>query len=101
MEIVTQFLNFNKMMGQGLVKIVYYLGLAGILLGVLFAMFTGISFMSYDGGTGFGMIVGAVIGGLLGMCFLRFTCELYVTLFRMGEDIHAMRGAGGTLPPKT
>lgn len=101
MEIVTQFLNFNKMMGQGLVKIVYYLGLVGIALGCLFWIFQGISFMSYDGGLGFGMIIGALIFGILGICFLRFTCELYVTLFRMGEDIHAMRGAGGTLPPKT
>jgi hypothetical protein len=101
MEIVTQFLNFNKMMGQGLVKIVYYLGLLGIALGVLFGVFLGISAMSYDAGAGFGTIIGAVVGGLIGVCFLRFTCELYVTLFRMGEDIHAMRGGGGTLPPKT
>src|SRR5262245_28296066 len=101
MNIVTQFLDFNKMMGQGLVKIVYYLGLVAIALGVLFGVFGGISLMSFDAGTGFGTIIGAVIGGLVGVCFLRFTCELYVTLFRMGEDISAMRGGGATLPPKT
>ena len=42
MDIVNQFLNFNKLMGQGLVKIFYYLGLIGIALFVLFGILGGL-----------------------------------------------------------
>jgi hypothetical protein len=101
MNIVTQFLSFDKLMGQGLVKIVYFLGLIGIAVGVLFGVLGAFGTMTFDAGIGLGMLIGAPLGGIIGVCFLRFTCELYITLFRMGEDIRAMRGGGGTLPPKT
>ena len=100
MNIVNQFLNFNKLMGQGLVKIFYYLGLLGIALfvigGILSALGTmfGLSFM-----TGLGMLIAVPIIGLLMLCGLRLACELYVAIFRIADDISAVRGAGG-IPPK-
>src|SRR5215813_14461063 len=98
MNIVTQFLSFDKLIGQGLVKIVYFLGLIGIVLSCLFWIFTGLTMMSYIGFGGFlGILVGAIIGVVLGSCFWRFACEIYLVLYRLGEDLSAIRAGGGTL----
>lgn len=100
MNIVTQFLDFNKLMGQGLVKIFYFLGIIGILLfvigGILGALGTmfGVNFM-----TGLGMLIGVPIVGLLMLCGLRLACELYVAIFRIADDMSALRATGAT-PPK-
>lgn len=92
---VTAFLSFNKLMGQGLVKIVYFLGLIGIAFGCLGS----IGFSMMVGGIGglLGGIIAAAIGGAVAICFLRFACELYIVLFRMGEDIAAIRAGGGMI----
>ena len=95
---VTAFLSFDKLMGQGLVKIVYFLGLIGIAFGCLASL--GFSMMVGGFGGLLGGIIGAVIFGAIGICFLRFTCELYIVIFRIGEDISALR-AGGKLPSAT
>lgn len=100
MEIVNRFLNFDKLMGAALVKIVYYLGLVGIVLGVVGAIFMSLMSIGIFGIGGFiGTLIAAPIGGLLAICFLRFACEIYIVIFRMGEDISAIRGSGGTLKP--
>jgi hypothetical protein len=101
MNIVTQFLSFDKLMGQGLVKIVYFVGLIGLALGCVSWIFLGIAGMGVFGFGGFlTALIGAIIGFVVGVCFLRFGCEIYLVIFRIGEDIRAMRGGGGTLPPK-
>lgn len=93
---VTRFLSFDKLMGQALVKIVYFLGLIGIALGCLGVIGTSMMINGFMGLiTG---LIAAVIGGVIGICFLRFACELYIVLFRMGDDIAAIR-AGGGFPP--
>ena len=100
MNIVTQFLSFDKLIGQGLVKIVYFVGLIGIVLGGLASLV----FSMTIGGIGglFTGLIGAVIGGVLGICFWRFACELYLVLYRLGDDIAAIRAGGGSLtPPKS
>ena len=100
MDIVKQFLNFDKLMGQGLVKIVYYLGLIGIALGVLFGVLGGLGMLAVDFGLGFSMLIGSLIGGVIGICFLRFACELYIAIFRISDDISAIRNGGSSLAPK-
>ena len=104
MNIVTQFLSFDKLMGQALVKIVYYVGMVGIALGCLGWIGAGLFSMSAFGFGGFlTALIGAIIGGVVGLCFLRYGCEIAIVLFRLGDDVAAMRASGGTLaaPPKT
>jgi len=101
MNIVSQFLSFNKLMGGSLVKIFYFIGVIGIVLacagwiiGGLGTMFS-INFM-----TGVAMIIGAPIFGILALCSLRLVCEVYMAIFRMSDDLTAIRGGGGITPPK-
>lgn len=96
MDFVTRFLSFDKLMGASLVKVVYYLGMIGIACGVVMMTFTGFALNGFMGGIG--ALIAGVIGGLIGICFLRFACELYIVLFRIGDDIAAMRGTRGLDP---
>jgi hypothetical protein len=101
MNIVSQFLSFNKLMGSTLVKIFYYLGLIGIVLGCVGWLLAGLTTMfNVHFMTGLGMIIGAPIFGVLAVCGLRLACELYAAVFRIADDLTAMRGAGGMIPPK-
>jgi hypothetical protein len=101
MEIVGRFLNLDKLMGASLVKLVYYLGIVGILLSVFGGLLAalGTLFINFLGGIG--MLIAVPVGGIIALCFLRFACELYIVLFKMGEDISAIRATGGLIPPKT
>lgn len=99
MNIVNQFLSFDKLMGQGLVKIVYFLGMIGILIGVLFGILGAFGMMTISFVSGLGMLIVAPLGGIIGICFLRFACELYIAIFRMSDDLTAIRSAGA-MPPK-
>ena len=101
MNIVSQFLNFNKLMGQGLVKIVYFLGLICILIGVLFGILGAFGMMTISFFSGLGMLIAVPLGGLIGICFLRFACELYIAIFRMSDDLTAIRNGGSaSMAPK-
>ncbi len=90
---VNQFLTFDKLIGSKLITILYYLGLIGIALGVLAGIFGGLGTMGYSFFGGLGMVIGALIGGVIGLLFWRFMCELYLLLFRMAEDLRDIKAA--------
>lgn len=99
MDIVNRFLSFDKLMGPALVKIVYFLGVLGIALAVIGGVLAGLGTIPRDFGRGVGGIIVAPIAGVVFLCFWRFMCELYIVLFRAGEDVAAIRAQGGTKPP--
>ena len=101
MDIVNRFLNFDKLMGPWLVRIVYYLGLIGILIGVVLGILGSLAAMGVLGIGALGGVIGAPIAGVLGICFLRFACELYIVLFKMGDDLAAIRGGGSSAMANT
>ena len=101
MNIVTQFLSFDKLMGQGLVKIVYFVGLIALALGCVSWILISIASMGFIGFGGFlGALIGSIIGFVVGVCFLRYGCEIAIVLFRLGEDVKALRAGGTLAPPK-
>jgi hypothetical protein len=82
-------LTFDKMIGSTLVKIVYYIGLAGIALGVVVAILGALQMMSYSAAGALGTILAALIGGAAAVLMWRFVSELWLLAFmiyaRMGE----------------
>ncbi|MEZ5939246.1 MAG: DUF4282 domain-containing protein [Hyphomonadaceae bacterium] len=91
MEFVNRFLSFDKLIGSVLVKVIYWIGIIGIVLGVLSYFFMGFSAMRYSFMMGLGMIVFAPIGGLIGLIFWRFYCELFIILFKIANDLSELK----------
>ncbi len=99
MDLVSRFLNFNNLMGASLVKLVYYLGIASILLAVAGGILGALGMLFSGNFFGFiGALIFVPVGAIISLLVLRFACELYIVLFKMGEDISAIR-AGRGLPP--
>jgi len=78
------FLSFDKLIGTKLIKILYYVGLAGIILAGLGSLFAGFKL-------GIGAILGAIIGTIAGILFWRFICEIYMLFFRMSDDLRDIK----------
>lgn len=85
-SIISRFTTFDKLIATGLIKVLYWVGVAAIAILVLLGAFSGFGkgFVS-----GVGTIIVAPIGGLIALLFWRFLCELYIVIFgmynRLGE----------------
>lgn len=88
-EIIQRFWGFDKLLGPILVKIVYYVGLAGLALGVFFTMLGGLFALPNSLITGLGMLLIAPIVGAVVLVYWRFLCEIFILAFetynRLGE----------------
>ena len=94
---VNDLLNFEKLIAPTIIKIVYFIGLALIALGVAFSVFGGLAMMSYSFATGLGSVVVAVLGGALGVLMWRILMEVYITFFGIYDRLGEVRDR---LPPK-
>ena len=81
---VSRFMNFDKLIATGLIKIFYWIGIILIALGTLVGMFSG---FSQGFVTGLGMLILAPIGGIIGIIFWRFLCEVYIVVFGMYDRL--------------
>lgn len=94
------FIGFDKLIGRQLITVLYYLGLAGIALGLLAGVFGGLGTMvSFSFFGGIGMVIGSIIGAAIAVLFWRFMCELYLLFFRMAEDVRDLKTAKLGTPP--
>ncbi len=105
-ELFWDLLTFDRLLTGPVIHLIYWAGLALIVLGgfgVVGGAF-GVA-MREEGVFGWLLAIPVVIGGflVLGAVVLlwRSFCELYVALFRIAEDLRAIRGAserGGSTP---
>lgn len=83
--IVARFWGFDELLGNSMIKLVYYIGFFLIILGALFTTFGG-AFV--EGGNMWMLVIGPV-SGILGLIFWRFFCELcllaFLTYDRLGD----------------
>jgi len=84
-------MNFDVMIGGRLIKIIYYIGLVAIGLSALAGALGALSAMSFSFAYGLGMLIGLVIALALGVLFWRLACELWVLMFRIHEELVAIR----------
>lgn len=78
--IVSRFTTFDKLLATGLIKVLYWVGIVFIAIGVLFGAFSafGQGFLA-----GLGTIIAAPIVGAVALIFWRFLCEIYIAIFGM------------------
>lgn len=69
---------FDNMLTPKIITVVYWLMLAGCVIGGIVAMFT-TSFWT------------GLVGLVLGVLFARIWCELLIVLFKMNDALQALR----------
>ncbi len=95
--ILSRFWTFDRLLGSTIIKVLYYLGLAGIALYVLFGIFASLSMGSYSPGGGLVGLVLSLVFGLIGVVFWRVTCELWLIIFNIHDRLGEIRDR---LPPR-
>ena len=104
-SIIQRFMGFDRLLGPVLVKIVYYVGAAGIIVAVLGALATAVlAFAAGNIGAGVMQAIAAPAVGAVVLVYWRFICELFMIAFRSYERLGEMRdslriAAGQAAPP--
>lgn len=89
-------LNFNKFVAPTLIRIVYWIGIVGIVLSTLMMMMGGGMMAGMMGGGGFEgggggfNIFGAIIALIVGACWLliwRVLCEVWIVMFSINDRL--------------
>ncbi|MEM9573201.1 MAG: DUF4282 domain-containing protein [Pseudomonadota bacterium] len=83
--IVGRFLSFEKMMAGSIIKIAYYILLVFVILGGIVSSFTAL--MNGQ----IGLFLMTIVGTLLGILFVRIICEMYIVIFRISDNLTALR----------
>lgn len=102
-SIIQRFLGFDRLLGPVLVRLVYYVGAAAIIVMTVFTMLMGLMAIA-GGNVGAGimqMIAGPAVGAVA-FVYWRFLCELFMLAFlayeRLGEVRDLMRIGVGQAP---
>ena len=88
---ISSFLTFDKLIGTKLIKALYYIGMALILIFGVIAIFGAIASIRYGVFSGLAAIFLALLGTLVGLVFWRFLCEIYLLFFRMSDDLRDIK----------
>lgn len=96
--ILARFWGFEKLIGSALVKIVYYVGLACLAIGMLVSLLGSLGMMAFAPGRGLLALIAILIGGVFGAVMWRFFCELSILAFQTYNRLGEIRDR---LPPPT
>lgn len=102
--IVQRFLGFDRLIGPLLVKIVYYVGAASIIIAVVGALVSAVlSFAAGNIGAGVMQAIAVPAVGAVAFVYWRFLCELFMLAFlayeRLGEVRDSLKIATGQAAP--
>lgn len=89
--------SFREFITSRIIRIVYILWLVLIAFGFLAGLVSSISLMGDQdfGVLGFFMLIGTFIGTAVSVLVARITLELLIVVFRISEDLSALRKRGG------
>jgi hypothetical protein len=88
--------SFKEFVTTKLIKILYVLGMIGIIIGSLGMIFGGIS---QGGSAAFMGLIGGLLFFLLAMIWLRVSLELIIVIFRINENVARIAGQEAEQPP--
>lgn len=102
-SIIQRFLGFDRLLGPVLVKIVYYVGAAGIVIMAGVGLLTGILALAGGNlGQALMQIVAVPVVAAVVLVYWRFVCELFMLAFlayeRLGQVRDAIITATGAAP---
>jgi hypothetical protein len=90
-----EFLQWDRLITQSIIKIFYFLSvIVAVLLG-LTGVFNALLAMSANVLVGFMMLLSSVAGTAVAIIVARIVAELVLVIFRMNDNLEAIRGRGG------
>ncbi|WP_017604584.1 DUF4282 domain-containing protein [Nocardiopsis alkaliphila] len=87
--------SFREFVTSRVIKVLYVLWLIGIGLGVVSGLVSAIASMSLNFFVGFLMLLAVLVGGAIAVLLSRVVLELLIVVFRISEDLGAIRQRGG------
>lgn len=88
---VSDFVGFEKMIAVTVVKVLYWFGLAAIIIGGIVSIFGSFSTMGYSFSMGLGQFLLTLIGIAVAFILWRVLCELYIVVFSMHDRLGEIR----------
>ena len=89
--LIGRFWGFEELLGASLIKLVYYIGLFAIAIGVVLAVVGSLLAMGQQGAGALLMVLLAPIGGVLALIYWRFLCEIILLSFLMYDRLGEVR----------
>ena len=89
--LIGRFWGFEELLGASLIKLVYYIGLFAILIGVVIGIVTALIGMGQNGAGALVMVLLAPIGGIIALIYWRFVCEIILLSFLMYDRLGEVR----------
>ena len=90
---MNEFLSFRKMITPILIQVIFWIGVALCVIAGLIGIIGGAR-ADFGGGT---QVLEGLLTLLLGPLFVRIYCELLIVIFRIHEELVAIRkGPGGS-----
>jgi membrane protein DedA with SNARE-associated domain len=80
-------INFDKFVAPTLIKIVYWLGIIGIIGYVLVQIANAFQRLQFDASGALGAIIIALLTGAIGLLVWRVTCEIWIVLFSINDRL--------------
>lgn len=81
----SDFLSFEKLITPSVIKIVYWLGIAVLVVFGVGSFFMGLFYGSFGAG------LMSLVGSVLGLLLWRVMCELYIVIFGMFDRLGQIR----------
>jgi hypothetical protein len=88
---ISDLASFEKLVAPKVLKVIYWLGLAGIAILCLISFVGGLGVMRYSFATGLGTMVAALIGLCFGVLLWRVLIEMYTVFFGIYERLGDIR----------
>ena len=82
---------FERMVAPTVLKIVYWLGLAGIVVWFLIALLAAVRMLEYSAATGLGSVLLAFLGLVFGTLIWRIVIEIYMVIFSINNRLGEIR----------
>ena len=89
--LIGRFWGFEELLGASLIKLVYYIGLFAIAIGVVLGVVGSLLAMSQQGAGVLIMVLLAPIGGVIALIYWRFLCEIILLSFLMYDRLGEVR----------
>jgi len=88
---LSDMMGFEKLIAPRLLKVVYWIGLAGIAIFALMSLAGSLTMLQYSAATALGTMILSIIGFGFAVLFWRVMIEIYIVLFGIYERLGEIR----------